>query len=437
MRFAAGIQTLVESGCDIFLEIGPSPVLLAMGRQCATKSNALWLPTLRPGRDDWSESLTSLQALHHAGVRVDWKGFDGDYPRRRIRLPTYPFQRERFWFESRRDPADELQAHRILSRPAAHPLLGAPLRSPALKDAVFQSQLSAGQPSFLADHQICGHVILPASAYVEMALAGAHHLFGDGPHSVKNLRMQEALRLDLDTPTSVQMVFEAKDEGSAAFEMYSAPGDGQDADALWTRHVIGLVAKAAEFETDENKTADLQAILTRCAESVDTTALYQKLYEQGSEFGPAFRNLHSLWRGTTETLAQIILAESLHSEAARYRFHPALLDACFQAAAQALPGGAHPTAEDEVLLPVNIERVQVLRDIPATLWSHGRLRGTPVPGSSIFTLDLEIYDSEGHALGGIAGLQLKRVKRITLNQAPRAAEKDWLFEIQWRETPQR
>ena len=185
VRFAAGIQTLAESGCDIFLELGPSPVLLAMGRQCTTKSNTLWLPTLRPGRDDWSESLTSLQALHHAGVPVNWKGFDRDYPRRRIQLPTYPFQRERFWFESRRDPADDLRANRFPDRPGAHPLLGTPLRSPALKDTVFQSQLSAQHPAFLVDHQICGHVILPATAYVEMALAGAHRLFGEGATVLK------------------------------------------------------------------------------------------------------------------------------------------------------------------------------------------------------------------------------------------------------------
>ena len=253
VRFAAGIQTLVESGCDMFLEIGPSPVLLAMGRQCTTKSNAFWLPTLRPGRDDWSESLTSLQAFYHAGARVDWKGFDRDYPRRRIQMPTYPFQRERFWFESRRDAADELRANRVPDRPGAHPLLGAILRSPALKDTVFQSQLSAGHPSFLTDHRICGQVVLPASAYVEMALAGAHHLFGDGPHGVENLWMQEALRLDLDAQTSMQVVFQPKDEGSAAFEMFSAPGDGQKAHAVWTRHVIGLVTKATKLEMDDEQ----------------------------------------------------------------------------------------------------------------------------------------------------------------------------------------
>jgi acyl transferase domain-containing protein/NAD(P)-dependent dehydrogenase (short-subunit alcohol dehydrogenase family) len=436
VRFAAGIQTLVDSGCNIFLELGPSPVLLGMGRQCTTKSNALWLPTLRPDRDDWSESLTSLQALYHAGALVNWKGFDRDYPRRKIQLPTYPFQRERFWFESRSDPADDLRENRFPNRlSTTHPLLGAPLRSPAVRKGAFQSQLSARNPAFLADHQICGYVILPAAAYVEMALAGARQLFGEGAHSVEKLWLQEALQLSFDTQTSLQMIFQTNDEGSAGFEMFSETGDGQDADTVWIRHALGWVAKGAEPETAGDTTADLQAIRDRCTELVDPTALYQKLNEQGSEFGPAFRNVRALRRGARETLAEIVLAESQHSEAAQYRFHPALLDACFQAAVQALPSGAHTTAEDEVLLPVNIERVQILREIPTTLWSHGRLRGMADPKTRTFTLDLEVYDPEGRALGEIDGLQLKCVKRRTLDRTLPAAENDWLFEIQWRETP--
>jgi acyl transferase domain-containing protein/NADPH:quinone reductase-like Zn-dependent oxidoreductase/NADP-dependent 3-hydroxy acid dehydrogenase YdfG len=436
VRFAAGIQTLVESGCDIFLEFGPSPVLLAMGRQCTTKTNALWLPTLRAGRDDWFECLTSLQALYHAGVQVDWKGFDGDYPRRRVQLPTYPFQRERFWFESRPDPADDLRGNVFPDRPDAHPLLGAPLRSPALKDAVFQSHLSGQYPAFLADHQIGGHVIFPATGYVEMALAGVNRLFGEGAHSVENLCLQEALELDSDKSTSLQVVFQAKNAESVAFEIFSAPGDGQDADALWTRNVVGTVAKAAEREIAGAETTELQAVRDRCTESVDMTALYQNLNQQGFEFGLAFRNIRALWRGTTETLAEIVLAESLNAGAARYRFHPALLDACFQAAVQVVPGGVLATAEDEVLLPVNIERLQILREIPTKLWSHGRLRGAPDPEASVFKVDLDIYDSEGRALGEVAGLQLKRVKRKTIDRSPRGEqEQDWLFEIQWREAP--
>ena len=168
---------------------------------------------------------------------------------------------------------------------------------------------------------------------------------------------------------------------------------------------------------------------------MDIAAFYQKLNELGSEFGPAFRNVHALWRGTTETLAEIILPDSLRSGAGSYCFHPALLDACFQAAAQAFPGGANAIAEDEVLLPVNIEGVQIWGEFPAAIWSHGSLRGTPDRDALTFTFDLHVYDPQGGALGEITGLQLKRVKREALNQTLAAVAQDWLFEIQWREAP--
>ena len=106
---------------------------------------------------------------------------------------------------------------------------------------------------------------------------------------------------------------------------------------MWTRHVLGrVVQKPRNSKQPTARRADLQAIRNRCPERVDIAALYRKLTEQGRIWSRVSKPA-PLWRGTTETLAEIILADSLRSEAARYRFHPALLDACFQAAVQALP----------------------------------------------------------------------------------------------------
>ncbi|MBV8275154.1 MAG: SDR family NAD(P)-dependent oxidoreductase, partial [Verrucomicrobia bacterium] len=429
VRFAAGMGTLVESGCEFFLELGPSPMLLAMGRQCTAKSGTFWLPTLRPGRDDWWESLTSLQALHHAGIPVNWKGFDRDYSRKRIRLPTYPFQRERFWLEQRPGTSAGLPEKDPLQRPGVHPLLGVPLRSPALKDSVFESQLSAQCPVFLADHRICGRVIFPAAAYVEMALAGARRLFGEAACIAENVQLQEMLELQLSTRTSMQIVFRTQDRGSADFEIFSAPGNPQEGGSVWSRNVSGRVSSPREPEPVETKLFDLQSVRDRCAHFADLTALYQELRERGSEFGPAFRNLQALRLGTGETLAQISLAGGFDP----YRLHPVLLDACFLAASQALPAEL-PIAEDEILLPVKIARIQVSRQLPAKFWSHAQLRGAA--DGRLFTLDLSAYDPEGDTLVRIAGLQLKLVKRRTLEITHQSAESEWLFQIQWQEIKQ-
>jgi acyl transferase domain-containing protein/NADPH:quinone reductase-like Zn-dependent oxidoreductase/acyl carrier protein len=435
VRFGAGIQTLFDLGCDTFLELGPNPILIGMGQQCASRTNAIWRSALRQGRNDWSESLASLQALYHAGVPVDWKGFDHDYSRRKIRVPTYPFQRQRFWFSSRSDSGHGAPASAGQNQwSCGHPLLGDLLRSPALEKTVFQSQLSAKRPIFLGDHQICEQVILPPAAYVEMALAGANQIFGRGSHRVEDLSLDVPLRLHFDQQRLVQVIFQANGQESAAFEVFSSSQDGSDPRSTWTNHVKGRVTRVTACEFEGHEVGLLNSVRGRCAETVKTTAMYQTFGRQGMKFGPAFRNIRALWRGEGETLAEIALADSLCSDSANYRFHPALLDACFQAAAQVLPESAR-TAEDEILLPVNIEAVQILRPLPATLWSHGSWRAFSDCDGRTFTLDLRIYDSEGQPLGRIDGLRFKRVRARTLRQTRSVAEKDWLFEIRWRETP--
>ena len=107
VRFAASIETLQQQGDQMFVEIGPKPILLGMARQCLpAKGESVWLPSLRPGRADWQTLLESVAELFVRGVAVDWSGFDRDYCRRRVELPTYPFQRQRYWVERNGHQAD-------------------------------------------------------------------------------------------------------------------------------------------------------------------------------------------------------------------------------------------------------------------------------------------------------------------------------------------
>lgn len=100
VRFAEGIKTLHQAGYGIFVEIGLTPTLLEMGYQCLPEGVGVWLPSLYPGQEDWQQILESSLQLYMQGVSVDWLGFDRDYPRRQVVLPTYPFQRQRYWIET-------------------------------------------------------------------------------------------------------------------------------------------------------------------------------------------------------------------------------------------------------------------------------------------------------------------------------------------------
>ncbi len=100
VRFADGMKTLEQQGYDVFVEIGPKPTLLAMGRHCLPEASGTWLASLRPGQSNWQILLQSLGELYVRGVAINWCSFDGDYSRRLLQLPTYPFQRQRYWVDS-------------------------------------------------------------------------------------------------------------------------------------------------------------------------------------------------------------------------------------------------------------------------------------------------------------------------------------------------
>ncbi len=98
VHFASSMETLAQHLTEVFVEIGPKPILLGMGRQCIPDTGQKWLPSLRPGEEDWQQLFSCLAQLFIQGVAVHWQGVDRDYQRRRIALPSYPFQRQRYWF---------------------------------------------------------------------------------------------------------------------------------------------------------------------------------------------------------------------------------------------------------------------------------------------------------------------------------------------------
>ncbi|MCA9958477.1 MAG: type I polyketide synthase, partial [Anaerolineales bacterium] len=152
VQFAPAVETLYANQVDILLEIGPQPTLLGMARRITPTQKGYepaYLPSLRQNKDDWEQMLGSLGQLWVHGVAVDWAGFDRPYVRRKQQLPTYPFQRKRYWLPQR---AATTQRPRQLPD-AVHPLLGRRLRS-ALRQTQFEMELSTASFGFIRDHRV-------------------------------------------------------------------------------------------------------------------------------------------------------------------------------------------------------------------------------------------------------------------------------------------
>jgi acyl transferase domain-containing protein/acyl carrier protein len=165
VRFAAGVRALHAQGYRVFVEIGPQPVLSGIGKQCIDEDDTLWLPSLRRGTEDWQTLLNSLAAFYTRGGNVDWPRFDSNYPRRRVSLPTYPFQRQHFPLGNAGGPRSVSAVARSLND---RPPLQA--RTDWLYELQWQSQALpelAAQPSrgrwlILADAGGVGHALAEA-----------------------------------------------------------------------------------------------------------------------------------------------------------------------------------------------------------------------------------------------------------------------------------
>ncbi|MCP3063707.1 acyltransferase domain-containing protein [Myxococcus sp. K38C18041901] len=100
VRYWEGVKGLYERGYRVFVEVGPKPTLTGVGKRYLGEGEAQWVGSLRVGSSDWEMLLGSAAKLYVKGVEVDWEGVDKGYARRRVALPTYPFQRERYWLDS-------------------------------------------------------------------------------------------------------------------------------------------------------------------------------------------------------------------------------------------------------------------------------------------------------------------------------------------------
>jgi acyl transferase domain-containing protein/acyl carrier protein len=415
VRFADALRTIYAEGRRVFLEIGPYPTLLNMGRHVVPEHECTWLPSLRSGHDDWDQMLGAVAELFVRGVPLDWDAFDRPYGRRKVALPTYPFQRERYWADGH---------GRTRSRAAAggHPLLGRRLLSPTLSDIVFESELGATWPSFLDHHRIYGTALLPSPAYLEMALAAAAEAFGDVAFVIEDFVIREGLILPETDERLVQLVLRP-DENDAHFEVFSR----DRAEATWTLHATGrLVAEPAVPTVPVAFTAaDAQS---RCPTHFDGAVYYEQLADLGLEFGTGFRGVTDVWRRDGEALGRIVLPSMLADESKNYGMHPAMLDACFHVLGAAMPADE----ERNAYLLIGIDHFRLHRRPGAGVWNHTVLRAGHEDGRGTFAGDIRVYDDEGALVAEVLGLHLRYASRDALLRTTRKHADDWLYDVQWQ-----
>jgi acyl transferase domain-containing protein/acyl carrier protein len=423
VQFYPMITALQKSEHRIFVEIGPAPILTGMAQQCLSSEASreiTWVSSLRPKYEDWTQILKGLGALYSQGVNVDWNGFEDEYvsSRQRIPLPTYPFQRSRFW-------ARVAKTIRPILDPSLHPLLGKQMRSPVIQDIVFESQMNASLPAFLSHHRIFGVVVLPSPCYLEMALQATQEAFGKANYSIQDFSIQQALILPEEGIRTVQLILTPEEaQGSASFRVVS----WDETTMTWTVHANGRVALVEE-KISPNAPLDLATIQTACPDEISSKEFYEKVIDLGLEFGPAFRGLTKIWKGNNEALGLMQLPKTLIAESSSYQIHPAFLDSCFHLL------GAPLGEVDTAFLLIGLDRFQLYRAPDATLWNHTVLHQKIGTHNESFTGSVRIFNETGDLVAEIEGLHLRRAEREMLLKSVQKSDDDWFYQVAWEPKP--
>jgi acyl transferase domain-containing protein/acyl carrier protein len=430
--FSTAVQRLVEDGHDIFLEISPHPILLTAMQQefQYLGEEAAVLPSLRNEEDDRTVLLGSLGALYTLGYPIDWNLI---YPTagRCVHLPHYPWQRERCWLEPLAGDTDSHREQITRSAHGNHPLLGGHFTSPYHVGTHFwETTLDRKSLPHLDDHRIQGVAVLPASAYLEMAMAAAAEVFGAQSVALKDIEFRKALFLPEGETHTLQTILTEGADGPASFQIYSCAGGVAHARRSWMLHATG---KVCPQQDDGSFTADtvqetIAAMQTRCTEQISGPDYYRKLHESGIHYGPFLQSIARLWRTDDEVLGDVQIPDGPVANFNSWQLHPAILDAGLQVFAAAVASVADQDDRHGIYLPAHIDQFQVRGRADQHLWSHTRV---PHRDADAVTGNVRLVDESGRAAVEIQGL---RFEYLGADTHPASVDNpdDWLYEFVWR-----
>ena len=380
VAFGTAATTLADFGAQVLVEIGPHSVLGPMAALAWPHDDG---PTVIASqrREGTGDFRSAVGAAFEAGIDISFEGLFAGEERRRVELPTYPFQRKRYWA---RPPASRAPED-------GHPVLG--VRHDSRNGEVsFEIDLSREDPAWLGDHLVVGEVVAPAALYAGQVIEAVRQTRGDSAVSLEDVQVHRPLVLPGREKRRIQVVLGP--EGRWEVTSREA-GRGK-----WELHAEGRWAS----NPGDGKHTDLQALEGQLTGS-RAAEFYEQMAAAGIELGPSFQGLTAFTTGDGDAWGEVTRLAQLDND--RLAAHPAHLDACFQVVAGIL--AAH--GESGRYLPIGWDHLWLNGPLPARLYCHAQpqqVTQDTVKG------DLVLYTPDGESCGEILGFTLKRASRMAI-----------------------
>jgi acyl transferase domain-containing protein len=424
VRFADGIQELVQQGHDVFIELGPQATLLGMSRQVADRPGLTWLASLRRGEPAVVTLRHAIGGYWARGGMVDLRALLGATDPA-LRLPTYAFDRRPCWKEVVIDaPRGGLRG---LEAPE-HPLVGRCLRTPLLRETLFETVFSKTELPMLEDHRVFDRLVVAGASHLSLVVGAVGHRFATAGCHLGDVLFPQALVVPEQGEQVVQLMLGAPEaEGRASFRLVSLDlSTGQEA-ALhakgWARPLVAGAGPA----TTSMAPVTRESLHARCPEVLEAEAVYARQRARHIVVGPGYRWLQGIARGTDEAVAELQAPAILLRDLARYRLHPGLIDSCFGVLVMAR---SIELAEEESFIPFSLDELRLHRPVgPDLLLAHARLRRAD---ASRLQGDILLYDAAtGECVAEFLGLEGRKAARTALLRDQETAT-DRLYQVTWQ-----
>ncbi|OBI81017.1 type I polyketide synthase [Mycobacterium sp. 1245805.9] len=426
VQFAESVQTVAALGCSVLMEIGPQPVLTGAAVQAWPESSATprSIVSLRKGVDAWQQMAEALAAVYVSGHRPDFAALY-HRPHHTVELPTYPFQRRRFWPKTADVAIDGAVASGILGS----------AKDLASGDSVYTSRWSVKSQPWLSDHVIYGTVVVPGATYAAMAIAAI-----GAPAQVRDVFFYEPIILPDKNSREVQLtVHPLEDGGGWTFQVHSRPYG--DRDAEWSLNADGRIVGADSDAADEPASEPAESIDAACERLGRTRPqqLFDTFADMELTWGPTWStSLKSLWAGDGEAVGDIAIGEELAEQLGSEPIHPVLLDLCTGIAFPALEAALSATEDgqglSDLFLPLRYGRVVLHDKMPRRFYCRARWQSGGLD-SETQAFDLDFVDRDGRQLGEIRDFTVKRAPREALLRGLGGDATRNLYTLGWEEVP--
>ncbi|MET9608853.1 type I polyketide synthase [Streptomyces sp. NPDC006512] len=427
VRFHAAVERAREAGANVFLEVGPGSTLAGLTKDAFAAEgvhDAVVVSSSRRGRGPARALAGALAELHVRGGSVDWAALTGTHPR--VDLPTYAFQRQRYWMDFLAGTEQTDVASAGLSAPG-HPLLGAVVDHPGTGEVVFTDRWSLRTHAWLGDHAVFGAAVVPATAYLDLALSVGGHV---GCAAVGELSLEVPLVLPDPGEVQVRIVVGAADgTGRRPLDVYSRPAEDAATTGGWTRHATGHLAPGTPPAAEGADGADALAVWPPAgAERLGFDGLYDSLVDAGFDYGPAFRGLREVWRRGDDLFALATLPEDAGgadgTAGGGFALHPALIDTVLHSV---VVGGVIEVTGEQGWMPFSWSGVHLSGECGPTV----KVRITP---SGEGVVSLTVADGHGREIARADALAFRPARAEQVRSAPGGRERQ-LYEVRWRPAP--